>query len=63
MVRVSIDLFYPKYLCYTHIGDLVFLRIFGKQLLFLNSYEAVTDIMEKRSKACSSRPHSEMGEL
>ncbi|PAV15413.1 cytochrome P450 [Pyrrhoderma noxium] len=44
-------------------GDLVFLRIFGKQLLFLNSYEAVTDIMEKRSKACSSRPHSEMGEL
>ena len=51
----------PHYNILIYIGDLVYLQLLGKKILFLNSYEVATDIMEK--KVCSSRPHSEMGEL
>ena len=45
------------------VGDVIFLSVLGKSVVFLNSYKAVTDLMDKQSNACSSRPHSQMGDL
>ena len=45
------------------VGDVIFLSVLGKSIVFLNSYKAVTDLMDKQSNACSSRPHSQMGDL
>ena len=38
-------------------GDIVYLRILGQDLLFINSYEVATDLLDKRSTVYSSRPH------
>ncbi len=40
-----------------HIGDLVFLEVLGKPILFINSYEAAIELLEKRWSIYSSRPH------
>ena len=45
------------------VGDVIFLSVLGKSIVFLNSYKTVTDLMDKQSNACSSRPHSQMGDL
>ncbi|KLO20176.1 CyP450 monooxygenase [Schizopora paradoxa] len=37
-------------------GDLVFLKVFGQPMLFINSYEVVFELLEKRSGIYSSRP-------
>lgn len=42
---------------------MIYLEALGKRVLFLNSYKAATDLMEKHSQVCSSRPSSSMGDL
>lgn len=37
-------------------GDLIYIYVFGNPILVLNSAEAVTDLLEKRSGNYSSRP-------
>ncbi|KAJ7591557.1 cytochrome P450 [Mycena floridula] len=44
-------------------GDLVYLRIFGRSILVLNSIEAVQELFERRSSTYSDRPKRVMGEL
>ncbi|KAG9219881.1 hypothetical protein CCMSSC00406_0010053 [Pleurotus cornucopiae] len=44
-------------------GDVVYLRIFGRNLLVLNSLEAAIDLFEKRSAIYSDRPKRVMGQL
>ncbi|KAI9063681.1 cytochrome P450 [Trametes sanguinea] len=41
-------------------GDLVYVHVFGKGFLFLNSYEAVYDLLDKRGAAYAGRPRSVM---
>lgn len=38
-----------------HLGDVVYLENFGVPLVVLNSYEAATELLEKRSIKYSSR--------
>ncbi|KAI0701738.1 cytochrome P450 [Earliella scabrosa] len=45
-------------------GELVYLNIFGQGLLFVNSYEAAVDLLEKRGAIYSDKPKMVMaGEL
>ena len=45
-------------------GELVYLNIFGQGLLFVNSYEAAVDLLEKRGAIYSDKPKMIMaGEL
>ncbi|KAI0643677.1 cytochrome P450 [Trametes meyenii] len=45
-------------------GDVVYLHIFGQGLLFLNTYEAAIDLLEKRGSIYSDKPPLAMaGEL
>ncbi|OCH91450.1 cytochrome P450 [Obba rivulosa] len=44
-------------------GDLLHLRIFGKSIIVLNSFSAVSDLFEKRSTNYSDRPQTEMTSL
>ncbi|KAF4610328.1 hypothetical protein D9613_010451 [Agrocybe pediades] len=41
-------------------GDLVFLSVLGKHLLFVNSFETANELFEKRSAIYSDRPQSTM---
>lgn len=41
-------------------GDLVYLRIFGQGILFLNSVEATIEILEKRGAMYADRPRTVM---
>lgn len=41
-------------------GDLVFLNILGKKLLFVNSFNAASELFERRSVNYSDRPYSPM---
>ena len=62
IIHFPFPLYYPLslrrclsvYFAFT--GDLVFLQMFGQNLLFVNSYEAATDLMDKKSLIYSSRP-------
>ncbi|KAJ1300670.1 hypothetical protein OPQ81_002318 [Rhizoctonia solani] len=54
-----------EYVAFAKLGkqlksDIVFLEIFGHKLLILNSVEAASDILEKRSACYSDRPHIPM---
>ncbi|KAK0472767.1 cytochrome P450 [Armillaria novae-zelandiae] len=44
-------------------GDMVYLRIFSRSLLILNSTESIKDLFEKKSSNFSDRPRRVMGEL
>ncbi|KAI0746722.1 cytochrome P450 [Daedaleopsis nitida] len=45
-------------------GDVVYVHVFGQGLLFVNSYEAAFDLMEKKGSIYSDKPHLVMaGEL
>ncbi|KAI0717422.1 cytochrome P450 [Cerioporus squamosus] len=45
-------------------GDLVYLNVFGQGLLFVNSYDAAVDLLEKRGAIYSDKPRMIMaGEL
>ncbi|KAK0458200.1 cytochrome P450 [Desarmillaria tabescens] len=44
-------------------GDLVSLRIFGRPVLVLNSWEAITDLYEHKTSIYSDKPLRFMGEL
>jgi hypothetical protein len=50
----------PIYLKQFPTGDLVFLNILGKKVLFVNSFNAATELFEKRSVNYSDRPYSPM---
>jgi len=41
----------------TKYGDLVFVNVLGKPLLFLNSYEMAVELLERRATVYASRPH------
>ena len=43
-----------------HVGDLVFFKILGKPILFLNSYQAMSDLLDKRSGVYGHKPNSVM---
>ena len=38
-------------------GDIVFARLFGKDIIILNSEKAAKDVLENRSKNYSDRPY------
>jgi len=38
------------------LGDLVYTKVFGQTILFVNSVEVAQDLLEKRSKIYSDRP-------
>lgn len=42
------------------IGDLVYVENFGSPMLFINSYEVTSDLLEKRSAIYSDRPNVTM---
>lgn len=45
-------------------GELVYLNVFGQGLLFVNTYEAAVDLLEKRGAIYSDKPKMVMaGEL
>ncbi|KDR70332.1 hypothetical protein GALMADRAFT_76115 [Galerina marginata CBS 339.88] len=44
-------------------GDIIFLQIFGRNLVVLNSKEAAIDLFEKRSAIYSDRPYRAMANL
>ncbi|KAJ7596168.1 cytochrome P450 [Mycena floridula] len=44
----------------TYASDVLYLEVFGKPLIILNSAQAITDIMEKRSAVYSDRPDMHM---
>ncbi|KAK0458177.1 cytochrome P450 [Desarmillaria tabescens] len=44
-------------------GDIVYLRVFGRSILVLNSLEAITDLYEQRSSIYSDKSPRAMGEL
>lgn len=46
------------------VGDVVYLHVFGQGLLFLNTYEAAIDLLEKKGSIYSDKPALVMaGEL
>ena len=48
---------------FTRLGDLVFLTVFGKNVLFVNSFKTANDLFEKRSSNYSDRAESQMVNL
>ena len=40
-----------------HAGDMVYLEVFGKKFLMINSFEVASELLNKRSSIYSSRPH------
>ncbi|KAI0826682.1 hypothetical protein BC628DRAFT_251530 [Trametes gibbosa] len=42
-------------------GDVIYLKIFNENLVFLNSVEAASDLLEKRGSIYSDRPQTTMG--
>lgn len=42
------------------IGDMVYVENFGSPMLFINSYDVVSDLLEKRSAIYSDRPNVTM---
>lgn len=46
-----------------HAGPLIFFQVFGRRLLVLHSYEAVVELMERRSLIYCDRSGSEMQRL
>lgn len=50
---------HPLSICLA-IGDLIYLRIFGQGILFLNSVEATIEILEKRGAMYADRPRTVM---
>ncbi|RDB26980.1 O-methylsterigmatocystin oxidoreductase [Hypsizygus marmoreus] len=47
----------------TTYGDIVFAKVFSRQLVILNSYDVATQLLEKRSANYSDRPRRFMAEL
>jgi hypothetical protein len=45
------------------VGDVVYVNVFGRPLIILNSYKASVDLMEKRSAIYSGRPVLTMASL
>ena len=41
-------------------GDVVYLHIFGQGILFLNTFEATVDLLDKRGGAYAGRPYTVM---
>ncbi|TBU57403.1 cytochrome P450 [Dichomitus squalens] len=57
-------LWFPAQKWAQQFGELVYLNIFGQGLLFVNSYEAAVDLLEKRGAIYSDKPRMVMaGEL
>jgi len=48
---------------FMHLGDLVFLTVLGKNVLFVNSFKTANDLFEKRSSNYSDRVESQMVNL
>lgn len=49
---------------YPCVGDVVYLHVFGQGLLFLNTYDAAIDLLEKKGSIYSDKPALVMaGEL
>jgi hypothetical protein len=48
---------------FTRLGDLVFLTVLGKNVLFVNSFKTANDLIEKRSSNYSDRAESQMVNL
>ena len=48
---------------FTRLGDLVFLTVLGKNVLFVNSFKTANDLFEKRSSNYSDRAESQMVNL
>lgn len=44
-------------------GDMIYLRIFSRSILILNSTESIKDLFEKKSSNFSDRPRRAMAEL
>ncbi|KAK0458203.1 cytochrome P450 [Desarmillaria tabescens] len=44
-------------------GDVIYLRVFGRSILVLNSLEAITDLCEQRSSIYSDKSRRVMGEM
>lgn len=68
MVSSSRCLSFPPHLRAEHLspplGDVNYLHILGQGLVFLNSPEAVFDLLDKRGSIYSDKPHMMMvGEL
>ena len=38
-------------------GDLVYIRLFGKDIIILNSEKVAKELLENRSNNCSDRPY------
>ena len=43
-----------------HPGDIVYVKAFGKHIIVINSIEAISDLLDKRSSKYSSRPRLPM---
>jgi len=43
-----------------HTGDLVYMQILGNRVIFANTYETATDLLDKRSLIYSNRPRFTM---
>ena len=46
-----------------YLGDIVYLKVFNRSLVVLNSHQAVIDLFEKRSTCYSNRPVRHMATL
>ena len=53
----------PSWTDSSTLGDLVSVEMFGTRYLFLNSYEAAIDLLEKRGNIYSGRPKAAMLDL
>ena len=48
---------------YTYVGDLVYSRLFGKDIIIINSEKIAKDLLENRSNNYSDRPYFITNEL
>ncbi|KAF9264569.1 putative CyP450 monooxygenase [Marasmius fiardii PR-910] len=56
----------PRWITYRNLsrryGDVVYAEVFGDETVILNSYKATTELLEKRSRNYSDRPHMIMAD-
>jgi hypothetical protein len=48
---------------YIRVGDLVYYRLFGKDIIILNSEKVAKELLENRSKNYSDRPYFIISEM
>ena len=46
-----------------YIGDIIFVNVLGKNVVFLNSEKVATDLLDKRSIIYSDRPYFPVHEM